>query len=582
MAQYKTDLRDVYFNLFDMNQVQNNSSDYDENDLKDIIEQFDKFTANEIYPTREEGDKEGVKLVDKKVITPDCFKKSLKAFYENGWFGLGYPEEIGGIPAPEAVTSSCISIANGANVSWAMFYGLSRALLNVFLEIGSEEQKSTYIPKLMSGEWGGTMCLTEAGAGSDVGALTSTATPLGDGKYKIKGVKQFITCGDNDFYENIIHLVLARTPGAPKGVKGLSLFVVPKYLVNPDGTMGVYNNVEATKIEEKMGIHASPTCELTFGGDGECVGEIIGKELEGMINMFLMMNEVRLYTAVQGESQANIAVELTKPYTFERVQFGTEIINLPDVKRTFLRSRALSRGMRALVYYTSNLFDKAKNAEGEEKKKIQAEIALLTPICKGYCTDGGFKVAVDAVQIHGGYGYCSEYGIEQFVRDSKIFSIYEGTNGIQAIDYVTRKILKDGGKAFRNMGAKIQNTLEKKEASLWKSELELMIKSMKACNEIATMYGKLAMEKKINNILETATDFLDFSGNLVTSWMLLEQAIMANSKMDGANQEDKKYYQSKIIDYKVFCRQYLSENEGLAYSILNFKESLADFEVHGE
>lgn len=267
-------------------------------------------------------------------------------------------------------------MAIGANVSWSMYYGLTQGAMNVILKVGSQEQKDLYVPKMMEGSWGGTMCLTEAGAGSDVGNAKTTAKPLDNGQYAISGTKIFISSGESDLYENNIHLVLARTPGSPEGTKGLSLFIVPRFKINEDGSNGESNNVRCTKLEEKMGLHGQATCELTFGQDGECVGELIGKEHEGIVNMFIMMNEARLLCGLQGESQANLVYMLTEQYAKERSQFGTEIINLPDVKRMLLKMRSTARGLRALCLYTGNLFDKAEKGDEQAEK----EIALFTPI----------------------------------------------------------------------------------------------------------------------------------------------------------------------------------------------------------
>ncbi|OUR93477.1 hypothetical protein A9Q84_18560 [Halobacteriovorax marinus] len=572
MAQFKTDLADIYFNLFKMNKVQDHTNDYGEDEMRDIIDQFNKFTENEIYPTRMVGDAEGVKLVDGNVKVPACFHGPHKQFYENGWYALGYPEDIGGMPAPHAISIVCNSIAIGANVSFSMYYGLTRGAMNVIHQIGSQEQKDLYVTKMMEGAWGGTMCLTEPGAGSDVGAAGSTAAPLDGGKYSIKGVKIFISSGESDLYENNIHLVLARTPGAPKGSKGLSLFIVPRFNVEDNSN----NNVVCTKLEEKMGIHASATCELTFGQGGECIGEMIGEENAGMANMFIMMNEARLLCGLQGESQGNLAFMLTEQYARERVQFGTEICNLPDVKRTLLKMRAVSRGMRALTLYTGNLFD--LEAKGDEV--AAKEIALLTPICKAYCSDEGFNVSVDAVQVHGGYGFCTEYGIEQFIRDTKIASIYEGTNGIQAIDFVSRKILKDQGKTFFALGKKIQAIMSTDEAKEFSHEIAMIGKSMEMSQKVVEKFGKMAMEKNEIGILAHATDFLNYCGNLVVSWLLLEHACLAKKEMDKTSSEDeKKYYRTKIVDFKVFCQYQLVKNIGIGNSVLNFENNLAELEL---
>lgn len=570
MAQFKTDLRDVYFNLFQMLKIQERS-ELGENDLKDIINEYNKFTEKEIYPCRAIGDQQGVHMKDGKVTIPAAFHAPMKKFYENGWYGIGYPEEIGGMPAPHSISLLCQSIMNGANVSFAMYPGLTKGAMDVILQVGSEEQKNTIVPKMMTGEWGGTMCLTEPGAGSDVGAAVSMATPLGDGKFKMKGVKIFISSGDNDFYENIIHLYLARTPGAPAGTKGLSLFVVPKF--RPDGAP---NDVRCTKIEEKMGIHGQATCELTFGANGDCIGELIGKENDGMANMFIMMNEARLLCGVQGESQANLAYMLTEQYARERSQFGKELHTHPDVKRTLLKMRSMSRAMRALVLYTADLFDRVHAGQ----KELQDEIAFLTPICKAYCSDEGFQVAIDAIQVHGGYGFCSEYGIEQFARDTKIATIYEGTNGIQAIDFTIRKVLKDNAKTFLNVGEKIKAALARPEAQEFKYETRLIIKNLEKTQVLLQGLGRLAKENKMDAILFHATSFLSFSGNLVAAWLLLEGACEATKAMATATSaEEKEYYLSKVIDFKFFVQHQLVKNIAMSYTMINFEEDLSQLNV---
>ncbi|CAM9927551.1 unnamed protein product, partial [Chrysoparadoxa australica] len=543
--------------------------------LKDINDQFDKFAEHELYSRLLAGDPVGVKLdPEKGVIVPESFKKATQQYYENGWFALGYPEEIGGMPAPQSVTTACTSIYVGANVALSMYSGLSQGAMNVILQVGSDEQKEKFIPPMMEGRWGGTMCLTEPGAGSDVGAAKTTATPNDDGTFNIQGVKIFISSGESDIYENNIHMVLARTPGSEEGTKGLSLFIVPRFQINDDGSIGYFNNVKCTKIEEKMGIHGQATCELTFGGEGACKGWLIGKEHEGIVNMFIMMNEARLLCGVQGESQANLAFELTEQYAKERSQFKSEIVHLPDVKRMLLKMRAMSRGMRSLILYTANLFD----LEHKGDELAIKELALLTPVCKGYCTDEGFQVAVDAIQVHGGYGYCTEYGIEQFARDAKIATIYEGTNGIQAMDFVMRKILKDKGETFQALGKKIQASLANPIAGSWKNETQALGTSMQKAAQILEHYGKYAAAKDFDSILASSTDFLTYCGNLIVAWRLLNGAILAQDLLNQGD-SDKEYLESKIVDFKIFCQHYLTRNTGIAQSILNYDQSWTSVEV---
>jgi alkylation response protein AidB-like acyl-CoA dehydrogenase len=574
MAKYVSDLQDVYFNLFDVLKVHEvEKFGLGEDDIRGIVNEFDKFVEQEIFPTREKSDMEGVRLENGKVYAPESVKAVHKSFHENGWFALGFPEEIGGSPVSEAVNVGCIGLGTGANSAWMMYPGLSRAALNVINLKFNSPLKDVIVNKMITGEWGGTMCLTEAGAGSDVGALRSTATPNGDGSFNIKGVKIFISGGDNDLYSNIFHLVLARTPGAAEGTKGISLFLVPKFKIDAAGSLGELNDVVCTKIEHKMGIHASATCELTFGEANNCQGWLIGEEFEGMANMFIMMNEARLYCGIQGEAQANLAFKLTEQYAKERSQFGQELIKHPDVKRMLLRMRSLGRGMRAISLYTASLFDK-----GHDDKMAQAYIGFLTPICKSFCSEKGFQVSVDAVQVHGGYGYCTEYGIEQFVRDTKIATIYEGTNGIQAVDLVMRKVLKDQGKTLNSIAAEIMSFVNSLDEATWSKQKAVILKSLAAATPIVERFASLAAQNKMEQILQHCTDFLDFCSNLVVAWRLGISAQIAQAKLNNANEVDKSFYQSKMMDFKVFTQHFLVHNLSLAKTMTDLEEDITSIE----
>jgi len=575
MAQYQTDLRDIYFNLFECLKVQDVWQEFEQSDLRDIVDQYDKFVGSEVFPTRILSDSQGVHLEADGAKAPACFKPLKQKFYENGWFGLGKPEEIGGMPAPHSLQIVTSSLSCGANVSFEMYIGLTRAALNVILKVGTDEQRARYVEKIMTGDWGGTMCLTEPGAGSDVGAVGTTATPSGNGKYNIKGVKIFISSGESDLYENNIHLVLARTPGAPEGTKGLSLFIVPRFKIEPDGSLGKANDVYCTKVEEKMGIHGSATCELTFGQKGNCEGELIGKEFEGMANMFIMMNEARLMCGLQGESQGNLAYMLTLQYAKERMQFGSEIYRMPDVKRMLLKMRCLGRGMRSLILYTAHLFDLVEKGQTE----LESEIAFLTPICKAWCSEEGFNVSIEAIQVHGGYGYCTEYGIEQFARDTKIATIYEGTNGIQAMDFTLRKNLKENGATFQSVAGKIMRALATPEAQVWPQASALMGDCLQKGKSMMEKLGGYAAAKDMNRVLEHSMAFMQFSGNLIIGWRLLDAAIVASSKISSASTDDKKYYQSKIDDFIFYSQHKLTQNIGLAHSVLNDQFSLNEVEL---
>ncbi|HXH76689.1 MAG TPA: acyl-CoA dehydrogenase [Bacteriovoracaceae bacterium] len=575
MGYYKADLRDIEFNLTELLKVQEwQDFGLGEQDVKGILSEYNKFVENEVFPTREPSDKEGVRHVNGKVLAPESLHGVHKNFYGNGWFALGMPADIEGTPVPEALYVACSSLATGANCAWYMYPGLTRGALNVVNLKGNDFMKKHIVPKMMTGEWGGTMCLTEAGAGSDVGALRTTAKPIGNNKYAIQGTKIFISSGESDLYQNNIHLVLARTPGAAEGTKGISLFVVPRFKIADDGSMGATNNVVCSKIEHKMGIHASATCELQFGIDGQSEGWLIGQEFEGMATMFIMMNEARLYCALQGEGQANLAYQMAEKYTKERVQMGKEIIHHPDVRRNLLRMRAMSRGLRALCLYTGNLFNKA-----HKDPKYEGVIGLMTPICKAYCTDRGFEVAVDALQAHGGYGYCSEYGIEQFVRDIKISTIYEGTNGIQAIDFVMRKILKDGGKAIGLLSQEMAASVEALDESKFKLEKDLFNKVLSGAQGVLQQLTTYAQNKQHNLILQNCTDFLSYVSQMVVAWRLLESAALANQKLAGASVDDKKFYESKITDFRIYCSQYLIHNLSMAKTMTDYSQDMTALEI---
>jgi alkylation response protein AidB-like acyl-CoA dehydrogenase len=575
MPHYDVDLRDIEFNLVELLKVQKwKNFGLEENDIKGILAEYTRFVQNEIFPSREISDHVGVKLVDGNVKVPENLHPLTRSFYENGWFALGMPESIGGTPVPEALYVACMSLATGANCAWMMYPGLSRAALNVINLKGDEFMKTHIVPRMMEGNWGGTMCLTEPGAGSDVGALKTTATPIGNGKYSIKGTKIFISSGESDLYENNMHLVLARTPGGDQGTKGISLFVVPRFKIKDDGSSGEMNHVICSKIEHKMGIHASATCELQFGQDGVSEGWLIGGEFHGMETMFIMMNEARLYCGIQGESQANLAYRMALKYTKERSQFGKEIIDHPDVRRNLLRMRALSRGMRALCLYTADLFNKA-----QESHEAESLIGLLTPICKAYCSEQGFMVSSTALQAHGGYGYCTEYGIEQFVRDTQIAMIYEGTNGIQAIDFVMRKILKDGGKTLSSMSSEMITSLQGLDEEKFKKEKEIFQKVLLSAQSIMQHISACAKNNQFNLILQNCTDFLNFASQLVVAWRLMESAIEAELKIMNVSGDEKKFYESKVIDFRVYCSHFLSHNLSLAKTITDFSQDLTTLEI---
>ena len=576
MAKYGSDQQDILFTLNEvLNISQHEKYGFDKSSVQEILTEYDKFVANEIYPTRQESDEVGVKMTEEGVKVPECLKSMHKQFYDMGWFALGVSEDIGGTPVPEALSKACFSLAMSGNVAWSMYPGLTKGAMNVMHLVGDDYVKKTFIPKIVTGEWGGTMCLTEAGAGSDVGNLKTTAKPIDgkDGWYKIKGTKIFISSGESDFYENNIHLVLARTPEGEAGTKGISLFVVPRFKVGEDGSAGESNDVICPSFEHKMGIHASATCVLNFGENDNCEGYLIGEEFDGMANMFIMMNEARLDCGMQGESQANLAYEMTRQYVKERVQFGTEIVKLPDVAKMMLKMRALSRAMRSIILYTADLFDRV-----EANENLEERISLLTPICKAYCSDQGFNVSVDAIQAHGGYGYCTEYGIEQFARDTKIASIYEGTNGIQAMDFTMRKILKDNGETYSALFQEIKKDVDSL-GEHFASEKKVLEKVLGAAKASMDFIAKAAGEKNMNLVQQSCTDFLTLNSHILAAWRLLVAANVAENMLANASGDEKKYLETKSVDFRIYCLHYLPEAIAKGISITEQTDSVLDYSI---
>ena len=419
-----------------------------------IIEGIGEFAADEFAPLNRIGDTVGARLVDGKVVMPEGFVLAYKAYVANGWGSINAPADFGGQGLPFSLATVALDSLGAANMAFALCPILSVGAIEAINHHGSDAQKATFLPKLSTGEWTGTMNLTEPQAGSDVGALKSTATPRGDGTYQIKGTKIYISFGDHDMADNIVHLVLARTPEAPAGTKGISLFLVPKYQVAPDGSLSKANDIKAVSIEHKMGINASPTCVLAFGDEGDCVGELIGPEFGGMRAMFTMMNNARLNVGLQGVQIAEGATQKAIWFASERVQSAkaggpsresVAIIEHPDVRRMVLRMKAGTQAIRALLYYASGAVDRAMLGEAGAREMVD----LLTPLAKTYGTDMGSEIASLGIQVHGGMGFVEETGAAQYYRDIRIAAIYEGTNGIQAADLVGRKLGMEGGDVIR-------------------------------------------------------------------------------------------------------------------------------------
>jgi alkylation response protein AidB-like acyl-CoA dehydrogenase len=440
-----------------------------------VIEEAGKFAAGVIAPLNPIGDKHGTLFKDGRVITPPGWKDAYRDWAAAGWNGLAAPEEWGGQGLPQAVNAACVEMWNAASMAFGIGPALTMSAIDALERHGSEELKKIYLPKLVSGEWMGTMQLTEPNAGSDVGALRAKAERAPDGTYRITGQKIFITYGEHDLTDNIIHFVLARLPGAPPGTKGISLFLVPKIMVNADGSLGAKNDLRAHSVEHKLGIHASATCTMVFGDNGGATGFLIGEENRGMACMFTMMNETRLTVGLQGVGVAEAATQLALAYARERRQGRTTgmppnesapIVAHPDVKRMLLTMRALTKAARTICYAAAIAIDRAQRAKDTAVRAAAGDRAsLLTPVAKAFSSDIGTEVASLGIQVHGGMGYVEETGAAQYYRDARIAQIYEGTNGIQAIDLVTRRLPMADGAAVESFLSELRRTVDAVKAT---------------------------------------------------------------------------------------------------------------------
>ncbi|MGE8142440.1 acyl-CoA dehydrogenase [Novosphingobium sp. NPDC080210] len=490
-----------------------------------IVEGIGQFAAGEWAPLNRIGDKEGAVLANGTVSLPDGFAAAYQAYVEQGWNAIAGPVEHGGQGLPFTLAANVLENLGSANMAFSLLPMLTVGAIESLHHHGSPAQQALYLPRLISGEWSGTMNLTEPQAGSDVGALRTTATPRGDGTWSIKGTKIFITWGEHDLSGNVIHLVLARTPGAPAGTRGISLFLVPKYHVNADGSLGARNDLRCAGLEHKLGIMASPTCVMSFGDNDECIGELVGHENEGLKAMFTMMNSARINVGSQGVQIAERALQQARRYARDRVQSAragaasrepVAIVEHPDVRRMLLRMRALTEGARALLYYTAGMVDRgALGVAG-----AQARADCLVPMIKAWGTDVGCEVASLGVQIHGGMGFVEETGAAQHYRDARIAPIYEGTNGIQAADLVTRKLGYEGGEVLTSLFADV--AADCGDAP----QLQALAQD---CIEVARWMGEASIDDK----LAGSVPFCTMASVAVAGWQLQRQV------RDGAGGEQK-------------------------------------------
>lgn len=549
MANYTADLRDIRFLLFEVLKLQDLQKtdlfkDYGKDDYDAILTEAYKLAQNVIAPMNEVSDQVGAKFDNGVVTLPEPFVGAWKQLVENGWLGAIQSQEIGGQGLPWVMGQVIHEFFIGACVSFALTAGLTEGVISLLQDFGTEELKAKFAPGLLEGKWSGTMCLTEAGAGSDVGANKATAEKLPNGLYSIQGTKIFITGGDHNLTKNVVHAVLARTPDAPPGTKGLSLFIVPKYRVNDDGSVGEFNDVTIGRIEHKMGIKGSPTCVVNFGENGNCQGYILGQELEGMKIMFHMMNEARIMVGVQGLAAAGASYEAAKAYAAERLQGSSilamkdpkapkvPIIEHADVRRMLLWQKSVVEGLRTLLYTAAWYADMARSsADPAEREKYGNFVELLTPVCKAYGSDMGVKACDLAIQVYGGYGYCSEYPVEQNYRDARIAPIYEGTNGIQAMDLAGRKLPMKNMQVFVTFLKEIGTFVDKTKGHPTMGKY--VAKLGEARNVLAEVVMKMlgiALQDP-QYLMLVAYPILESFGDVIAAYGLLNEAIVADQAL---------------------------------------------------
>ena len=618
MANLLFDMRDLEFTLYEMLDIEGLSKhpkfeEYSKDLYDAVLIEAEKLAVNEIFPTNEIGDKEECTFEDGKVSVPGAFHDIYKKYAEGGWVTISDDPEVGGQGFPAVIGVCSAEMFSSANFAFAMYPGLAHGAGKLIEIYGTEEQKRKYMDKMYTGEWGGTMCLTEPAAGSDVGAIRTAAKPIGDGKFKITGTKIFISAGDHDLTENIVHPVLARIEGAPAGTKGISIFLVPKYRVNDDGSIGDFNDINIGNIEHKMGIKGNATCTMNFGDKDDCIGELLGEEGKGMRVMFNMMNEARLGVGIQGLAHSSAAYLHAVNYARERLQGAdlanfrnpeaprVPIINHPDVRRMLLWMKAHVEGLRALMYWVAHCLDISEATEDEaEKEKNHGFVELLTPICKSWGSDIGFRVCELAIQVYGGYGYTSEYPVDQFMRDCKIASIYEGTNGIQALDLVARKLGQNKGANFVNFITQVNETIEKyKGNGALKDAFGELDKAKNTLAEIGGFFAQCGKEGKFLVPVGNAMSFLELMSNVTLGWLLLWQGAIAQEKLEkikkdkGVTDDDwaglaelykenknAAYYQGKLQAAKYFANYVLPHVEATAKSIKKEDMSIMEIAEH--
>ncbi len=553
-----------------------------------ILEEGGKLCAEVFFPLNQSGDDEGcTRHDDASVTTPTGFQEAYRQLAEGGWVGLGAPEEFGGQGLPHVLSTAFEEYLISSNLAFAMYPGLTQGAIAAIIAAGDDAQKALYLPKMIAGTWTGTMNLTEPHCGTDLGLIKTRAEPKGDGSFSVTGTKIFISAGEHDLAENIVHLVLAKLPGAPEGSKGISLFIVPKFIPDAEGNPGRRNGVSCGSIEEKMGIHANSTCVMNYDG---ATGWLIGEENKGLAAMFVMMNAARLGVGLQGLGVAEVAYQNAVAYAKDRRQGraltgpaepdkpADTLFVHPDVRRMLMEAKAFTEGARALALWGALQVDLAHKAPDEASRQAADDlISLVTPVIKGYMTDLGYEIATKAQQVFGGHGYIREYGVEQYVRDARIAMIYEGTNGVQAMDLVGRKLPRHGGKAAMALFGLISADIAEAKSG---AQAELATKLEKAVGELqaGAMWLMQNGMKDPNNAGAAAYPLMTLMGIVSLGWMWLKMARAAQAALD-AGEGDKAFLEAKLITARFFAERVLPDAGALRRKLEGGAEAIMALSV---
>ena len=566
MPSYTPPTKDMQFILHDMLKITESGipgfGELEPDFTKAILEEAGKLSAEVLHPLNVVGDSEGCRLENGVVYTPTGFKAAFEQIKEGGWPGLDMPEEFGGQGMPHVVGAAVGEMFSAANQAFTMYQGLTHGAASAILAHGSDAQKKTYLPKMVSCEWTGTMNLTEPHCGTDLGMMRTKAEPQDDGSYKITGQKIFISSGDHDMADNIVHLVLAKIPGGPEGIKGVSLFIVPKFLVREDGSLGERNGVSVGKLEEKMGIHGNSTCVMNYDG---ATGYLLGEEHKGMRAMFTMMNEARLGVGMQGLAQADAAYQNALEYAKDRLQ-GRDVTGAknpdgpadplivhPDIRRSLMDQKSFVEGARAFVLWGAHLIDKAHRAQDADADGL---ISLMTPVIKGFLTDEGYDMTVLAQQVYGGHGYIEEWGMSQYTRDARIAMIYEGANGVQALDLVGRKLAQDGGKHVMAFFDMVKAFCKEHGEDAAMAEFVGPLKAASKDLQTAGMYFMQEGMKNPNNALSGSYDFMHLFGHVCLGLMWARMAKASQEALAGGT-SDVAFHETKLATARYYMARRL-------------------------